>query len=52
MYFLIKILKDRDMKENIDFQKILERNACKVEFWFLGWFLIKNKFAILNKIDM
>ena len=27
--------------ENIDIYKLLERNACKFEFWFLGWFVIK-----------
>ena len=36
----MNILYHKDNKDNVDILKLLERNACKFEYWFIGWFLI------------
>ena len=43
LYFLIVILRKQENTENFNAKILLERNACKFEYWFMIWLLIKNK---------
>lgn len=36
----------------MDVKLLIQRNACKFEYWFLIYVLIKKKYLKIVKIDM
>ena len=39
-------------KDDIELKSLLDRNACKIEFWFLYWYLLRNKSIIDKNINV
>ncbi len=43
IYYLVNQLYYKMNKDDIDIKNLLERNACKFEYWFLYWYFLRNK---------
>jgi hypothetical protein len=49
---LLSLLSQEDNLKSMDIKSLVQRNASKLEYWWLLYILIKKKFISYVKIDM